>query len=76
MDIESNIIQEEKPECTSDMFELQHWDFPSIQQDIVAMAVSSHFVYSSAGVQPSYERQGKGGQIDQSLSRETIFDFL
>ena len=45
MDIESNIIQEEKPECTSDMFELQHWDFPSIQQDIVAMAVSSHFVY-------------------------------
>ena len=45
MDIESNLIQEEKQESTSDMFELQHWDLPSIQKEILSIAISKQFIY-------------------------------
>lgn len=45
MDIESNLIQEEKQESTSDMFELIHWDLSGIRNEILSIATSKRFIY-------------------------------
>lgn len=44
-DIESNLNQEEHEGGTSDLFELDQWDMPSIQNKIFSIAASEQFLY-------------------------------